>query len=603
MATAVMTAPVVSKKPKPQDPTPQEIIASARSAPASVFGGLKASFLTGILLWASFTPVGLGPLAWVALVPLLLLAKLERPTKWMYPSIYLGGFAFWLATLQWMRLGDPTMYIAWTAFAIYLAFYFPVFVGLTRVATGKLRVPMLVAAPAIWTGLEYVRAYALTGFSWYQLGHSQVQWIELIQISDLVGAYGVSFIVAMSSAAFVELVPQRVFARLKLLPIMAPAPTPDSPRDYVHRWRVAAVLVASVACVLGYGYVRRGQAKFVAGPRVAAIQGNFVASVQGRNSPSEVFLKHRYLSSEAIKQHADVILWPEGMFPYPYFAKPANVTDAKLKELIPEVESQNWQDKSEIKDVIRSLSQAASAALVLGIETVTADSQGIQLFNSALFVHPEKGIGNRYDKQHRVPFGEYLPLADSLPILGSLTPYRGRYGIQAGQRGTAFEYKGHRFAPVICFEDTVPQVVRRSVRDAIADDPEHRKVDVLLNLTNDGWFHGSSEHDQHLITAAFRAVELRTPMVRAVNTGISAIIDGDGAIRARARDPKTGKSKQVEAVVCDFVPLDNRHSWYLCGGDWFSQICLGLCVACVFAGCYGRFTRVSMTPRSGDSAG
>ena len=591
MATAVMTAPVVSKKTKPQDPTPQEIIASARSAPAGVFGALKVSLLTAILLWTSFTPVGWGPLAWVALVPLLLLVRLERPTRWMYPSTYLGGFGFWYATLQWMRLGDPSMYIAWTAFALYLACYFPIFVGLTRVAVWRLRLPVLVAAPAIWTGLEYLRAYALTGFSWYQLGHSQINWLELIQISDVVGAYGVSFIVAMSSAAFVELVPQHIFARLKLLPITTPTVAPETPGDQARRWKVAGVLLASVACVVGYGYVRRSQAKFVAGPRVAAIQGNFETAVNSRHAPETVFLKHRFLTSEAIKQHADVIVWPEVMFPYPYFARPANVSDAKLKELIPEVEPQNWQDKTELKDVIRSLSQAASAALVLGVETVTADQQGIQLFNSALFVHPATGIGGRYDKQHRVPFGEYLPLADSLPILGSLTPYRGRYGIQAGQRGVAFEYKGHRFAPVICFEDTVPQVVRNSVRDAIADDPQHRKVDVLLNLTNDGWFHGSSEHDQHLITAAFRAVELRTPMVRAVNTGISAIIDGDGAIRARARDPKTGKSKQVEAVVCDFVPLDNRQSWYLQGGDWFAQACIAVCGVCLFAGCYGRFTK------------
>ena len=591
MATAVMTAPAVPKKSKPQDPTPQQIIATARSAPAGVLGALQVSVLTGILLWASFTPVGFGPLAWVALVPLLLLVRLERPTRWMYPSVYLGGLGFWSATLQWMRLGDPSMYLAWTAFAIYLAFYFPVFVGLTRVAIRRLRLPLLLAAPAVWTGLEYVRAYAFTGFSWYQLGHSQINWLEIIQVSDLVGAYGVSFVVALSSAAFVELIPQRVFARLSLLPITVATESPETSLDQSRRWRIAGVLLTSFACVVGYGYVRRGQANFIAGPRVAAIQGNFETAVNNRHAPEALFIKHRSLTSEAIKQHADLIVWPEVMFPYPYFVKPAQVSIEKLKELIPEVDSKNWDDKTELKEMIRSLSQAASAALVLGIETVTADAQGIQLFNSALFVHPERGLGGRYDKQHRVPFGEYLPLADALPILGSLTPYRGRYGIQAGQRGVAFEYKGHRFAPVICFEDTVPQVVRQSVRDAIADDPQHRKVDVLLNLTNDGWFHGSSELDQHLITAAFRAVELRTPMVRAVNTGISAIIDGDGAIRARARDPQTGQSKQVEAVVCDFVPLDNRQSWYLQNGDWFAQACLLLCLACVLAGCYGRFTR------------
>lgn len=599
MATAVMTAPAVPKKAKPQDPTPQQIIASARSAPAGVRGVLKVSLLTAILLWASFTPVGFGPLAWVALVPLLLLVRLERPTRWMYRGIYLGGFAFWYASLQWMRLGDPTMYIAWTAFAVYLACYFPLFVGLTRVAVWRLRVPLIIAAPAVWIGLDYIRAYALTGFSWYQLAHTQIHWLELIQISDLVGAYGVSFVVAMSSAAFVELVPQRWFAVLGLLPITTPIAGLTTPQELTRRWRVAGVLVATVLCVVVYGYARRAQAKFEAGPRVAAIQGNFVASVNSPHSPQSVFLKHRFLTSEAVRQHADVIVWPEVMFPFPYFVKPANVSDADLQKLIPEVDPRSWDDKTELKDVIRSLSQSASAAVVLGIETVTADTQGIQLFNSALFVHPERGLQGRYDKQHRVPFGEYLPLADSLPILGSLTPYRGRYGIQAGNRGVAFEYKQLRFVPVICFEDTVPQVVRKCLLDAIADDPQHRKVDVLLNLTNDGWFHGSSEHDQHLITAAFRAVELRTPMVRAVNTGISAIIDGDGAIRARAKDPKTGRSKQVEAVVCEHVPLDNRRSFYLRGGDWFAQLCLTLCLTSVIAGTYGWLARARPTPIKG----
>lgn len=589
MATAVMTAPTVTKKAQSQDPTPQQIIASARSAPARAGGTLKVASLTALLLWASFTPLGFAPLAWIALVPLLLLVRLERPTQWMYTGTYFAGFGFWWASLQWMRLGDPTMYVAWTAFAVYLACYFPLFVGLTRAAVWRLKLPLLLAAPAVWTGLEYVRAYALSGFSWYQLGHSQVAWLEFIQMSDLLGAYGVSFVVAMSSAALVELVPQRTFATLRLLPITAPTETAEAPTASRRRWIIAGVMVATFAVTLTYGFVRRSQARFIAGPRVAAIQGNFVASVNSTDSAETIFLKHRSLTSEAIKQHADVIVWPEVMFPFPYFVKPEGYSDAELQKLLPEVDPRHWDEKSDVRNMLQTLSQGASAAIVFGIETVTADKNGLRLFNSALFVDPSRGIGGRYDKQHRVPFGEYLPLAETLPFLGSLTPYRGNYGIKAGQRGVAFEYKGARFAPVICFEDTVPQVVRQSVRDAMADDAQHRKVDVLLNLTNDGWFHGSSEHDQHLITAAFRAVELRTPMVRAVNTGISAIIDGDGAIRARAVNRKTGKSKQVEAVVCDFVPLDNRQSFYLRGGDWFAQLCLAVCGVSLIAGFLGFF--------------
>jgi apolipoprotein N-acyltransferase len=116
-----------------------------------------------------------------------------------------------------------------------------------------------------------------------------------------------------------------------------------------------------------------------------------------------------------------------------------------------------------------------------------------------------------------------------------------------------------------------------------------RRVDFLVNLTNDGWFHGSSELDQHLITAAFRCVEFRTPMVRAVNTGISAFIDGDGVVRRKAAGLKTGRSKQDEAVVVDTVPLDSRRSLYLAGGDWFPGACLVCCSLLLFTGLVSRW--------------
>lgn len=593
MATAVMAAPSVSKKSRSasQDPTPQEIIASARSAPAGAGGAVRVSLLTAVLLWACFTPLALAPLGWVALVPLLLLVRLERPTRWMYSATYFGGLMFWMASLQWMRLGDPTMYIAWSALSFYLALYFPVFIGLTRVAVWKLKLPLILAAPAIWTGLEYFRAFAMTGFSWYQLGHSQVGWLEIIQISDIVGAYGVSFLLAMSSAAFVELVPVSQLAWLKLLPIATTVPTTVEPGASRRRWKVAGIMLATFALTLTYGFARRAQAKFTAGPRVAAVQANFVAAVNNPNTPDSVYIRHRSLTAKAIQQQADMIVWPEVMFQFPYFVRPEGFTDAQLHDALPQVKPEHWGKDSEVSKMLLSLSQGAAAAMVIGVETVTANEKGLRLYNSALFVDPGKGIKGRYDKQHRVPFGEYVPLADTVPFLGSLIPYRGNFGIQAGRRGVAFDYKGLRFAPVICFEDTVPHVVRHSVQNAIADDPAHHKVDVLLNLSNDGWFHGSSELDQHLATAVFRAVEMRTPMVRAVNTGISAIIDGDGAIRAKAVDPKTHKSKEIEAVVCDFVPLDNRHSPYLAGGDWFACLCLILCAACMATGSFTRFSK------------
>ena len=244
-------------------------------------------------------------------------------------------------------------------------------------------------------------------------------------------------------------------------------------------------------------------------------------------------------------------------------------------------------------------SQMTRAALIIGTNAALADQTRIHQYNSAAFVRPDVGVTGRYDKMHRVPFGEYIPLRESLPWLSQFTPYRGDWGLDKGQGAAVFEYGKWRMAPIICFEDTVPHLVRGIVA-AGSDNETGKPVDLLVNLTNDGWFHGSSELDQHLITSTFRAVECRTPLVRAVNTGISAIIDGDGAIldpevfidgdarkndstppRTKARDPQTGAwHKQLNAALVHVVPLDSRRSLYVRFGDWFAMLC---CVAVVFA--------------------
>jgi apolipoprotein N-acyltransferase len=167
-----------------------------------------------------------------------------------------------------------------------------------------------------------------------------------------------------------------------------------------------------------------------------------------------------------------------------------------------------------------------------------------------------------------------------------LFPFGPGGGLTAGESPVVFDFRDWRIAPVICFEDTVAHVVRRTVA-AASQAESGRQLDLLVNLTNDGWFHGSSELDQHLITAAFRAVECRVPLVRAVNTGVSAIIDGNGCIREPERfidgdnqgrtsmvDPQTGsRHKQLNAALVGNVPLDPRTSLYVQFGDWFGMLC------------------------------
>jgi apolipoprotein N-acyltransferase len=214
----------------------------------------------------------------------------------------------------------------------------------------------------------------------------------------------------------------------------------------------------------------------------------------------------------------------------------------------------------------------------------------VRTYNSAVLIRPDGTLAGRYDKLHRVVFGEYIPLVETFPWLRNLTPFGAHFGIDAGLACAVFDHNGFRFAPIICFEDTVPQLVRTIMNTTSEATPAGpRRVDFLVNLTNDGWFHGSSELDQHLITAAFRCVECRTPMVRAVNTGISAFIDGDGVIRRKALGLKNGESKLEEAVVVDNVPLDTRRSPYLAGGDWFPGVCLVCCGFLSLTGLCGRW--------------
>lgn len=579
-----------SAKPPAKSPsgdlTVEEIIQAARSTPhrAKSRGAFFVSVLTAGLLWASFTPLDFGPLAWIALVPLLLLVRISERTRFMYFATYVGGLAFFGPALQWMRLGDPSMYIAWTALSLYAAMYFPAFVWLSRVAVHRLRVPLVLAVPVAWVGLEYLRAYAMTGFSWYYLGHTQYRFVELIQISDVTGAYGVSFLVAMSAAAVAGLVPLSMFARLRLLPPEGSNAAPLS----VSKHPFVPVLAASLmfAAVLGYGFIRRGQAEFQPGPRVAIVQGNFTASL--KHDPSEhkrILQQHDELTGQAVKlgHRPDLIVWPETMYVNDMLEADESLSDKDLLQIAPRVKPEYWRMQLAQQD-LGHLSDKAGAALIIGIEYILADQQGLRRFNSAAFVKEGQGLAGRYDKMHRVIFGEYIPLRETIPWLRNLTPFSDSFGFAAGDKATLFELDEHRFAPVICYEDTVPHLVRGIVKSAQASE---QPVDCLVNLTNDGWFHGSSELDQHLITAQFRAVECRTPLVRAVNTGISAFIDGDGVVlepevfydgdgqgRDSLRDPQTGKyHKQLNAVLVHDIPLDNRQSLYVEHGDWFAGSC------------------------------
>jgi apolipoprotein N-acyltransferase len=207
---------------------------------------------------------------------------------------------------------------------------------------------------------------------------------------------------------------------------------------------------------------------------------------------------------------------------------------------------------------------------LLGINAMLVEDQDrYRLYNAALLLRPgDEAPTASYYKIHRVPFGEYVPLRDALPFMNYFAPYEFDYSIQPGRRFTRFPLGAHHFGVLICFEDTDPPLARRYV----VEDEEGPAVDFLINISNDGWFVGSAEHDEHLAICRFRAVECRRAVARAVNMGISALIDGNGAIVALPAETWRSSKKSAGVVVAP-VPLDTRQSLYATLGDWLPWTC------------------------------
>jgi apolipoprotein N-acyltransferase len=213
-------------------------------------------------------------------------------------------------------------------------------------------------------------------------------------------------------------------------------------------------------------------------------------------------------------------------------------------------------------------------------------------YNSALLLAPNGEFAGRYDKMHLVPFGEYVPLGEALPFMRWFTPYEGDYSCRPGRDWTRFPLPAadgrlFTFACLICYEDSDPYLARQYV----AAEP----VSFLVNISNDGWFDGTEEHEEHLAICRFRAVETRRAVVRAVNMGISGVIDPDGRVISIPGESWSA-SKKVEGVVSAVVPLDTRDSPYARLGDWVPAACW----AALFAGIVaGRFRRAPGEERRG----
>ena len=576
------------------EPTVQAIIAAARRPqPAPSRGAWLCGAASGLLWYLSFFPANWGPLAFLAPIPLLLLVRPAVRPRRTYLALFVTWLAATLFSTSWMAANGP-MVPAWIALSIYMALYAPAFLIACRAAVHRLRMPLVIAAPLAWVGLEFLRAHVGTGFPWYFLGHTQWRWTTLIQISDLVGVYGISFVVMAAAAAAAVCVPDSVFARLRLVPTADGITSPPPATSMRSKAFSVGFAVALLATALGYGAVRTSGERFTPGPRMALVQGNFPSDLSDRHRPDEVWFVHNRLTALGVQHQPDFVVWPESGFRWPLLQAAEGMTEEKLRVAAPKIPAEEWAETGKgVREMLHDLSTQANAALLVGLTAFTADEEnGMRRYNSAAFSRPELGLVGRYDKRHRVVFGEYVPLRDVFPFMHAFTPYTEGFSIDAGAGPKTFEHAGFSVSPLICFEDTVPHLVRGVVARAEAGESEG--IDVLVNVSNDGWFSESAEQEQHLVTSLFRAVETRTPLVRAANTGVSVVIDGGGRIveplaltDGETRKPLTMTDrsgrfmKDRHAVLVADVPLDPRRSLYVRFGDWFAGLCGAATVFCL----------------------
>lgn len=536
-----------------------------------------AGATSGLLLWASFPPADWGWLAWGALVPLFLLVLSDRPAWSIYLGAWTGGLVFWVPAIQWLRLTDASAWLGWLVMALVLSLFWPAFLFLSRWSCRKHRLPLMVGAPVAWIALEYVRAHIFSGFPWYYLAHSQHAFLPVIQVSDLTGSLGVSLALAVVNAWLVDLIS---------LPLARP--TPGGVRLTPGQGLRLAVVGSMLGGMLGYGAYRLGTARFHDGPRIALLQSNLPQRLKMGGDSSAIVLKYRALIERALRApiKPEIILWPETSLPYSFATFAKGVTpeelDRQVQRFAPTLDGQGWRERAErVTSLLRNWADGTGVPMLVGAISYDHQPTGYQRYNSALLVRPGETRVERADKLHLVPFGEYVPMIGIFPWLAALTPYDSDHvpSLAFGANPVWFDIGPFRFASAICFEDTVPHVYRRLIAEA----PDHRRPDVILNLSNDGWFvdewtdgsrHRSSEHEMHLAVSVFRAIEHRTPLARAANTGVSAIVDGNGRILQQ-------RGTLEEGVVQGVVPLDHRRAFYTEWGDWLGKTCLAVTIGLI----------------------
>lgn len=464
-------------------------------------------------------------------------------TRQAFLSGYITGLIFFGATLYWVSY---VAIIGALALTFYLALYLGVFavgVDILLFQFPKPRVRYAVLVSFLWVGLEYLRSRFFSGFGWALMGHTQWESPLIIQIADIAGAYGVSFLIVFINA----LISSKIKKKMK---------------GFRPEQRYLAFLIMILIATAMYGYYKLDR-RFIpvekihsvkeessltgqAGDeiKISVIQGNIPQYQKwDENYADGILKKYISLTRESAKDKPNLIIWPETAVPG------------------------FLESDKELFDKISKLTKEVNTYLLVGAPTEILADKG-PYFNSAALFSPEGKLIKRYDKMHLVPFGEYVPLGESF-----FSFVRTRYDVgedySPGKEYTIFEVpiskkKTAKFGVLICFEDVFPDLVREFVK---------RGADFMVVITNDAWFMKTGAPYQHAQSSVFRAVENRVNVIRCANTGYSCFIDQKGRISDSVKNAEGEKIFVDGFVTSKIVPV-KAETFYFRHGDVFARACV-----------------------------
>ena len=445
--------------------------------------------MSGALAAFSFPKFNLSFLAWISLIPLLLIILKKSPTQ----SFFLGlaaGFSYYAILIYWIpsvpvhygHLSVGFSILIYILLVLFLALFWAFFCLLwTKIYQSFPRLAFLLI-PFIWISFEYIITHLLTGFPWGLLGSSQYSNIYFIQLASITGVYGLSFVLVLFQSLFL----------------------------YSMRYKEKTPFFIGLAFVLlihlgGFLSLKKSphtENSFTA----SVIQGNVSSDISWDKISSQeiwdLFSQHLELSRQAYEKGSRLIIWPEFSVPLCFSCS----EDIYLA----------------FKGKLYQFVQGTRCTLLLGTNEKTGTPGNIQYHNAALCLSPDLSIG-RYYKMHLVPFGEYTPYEKIFFFIEKMTHAIGN--ISPGTQSSLHQFENSKFGSPICYEIIFPDLVRKFVK---------KGANFLVTITNDGWYGKSSAPYQHFSMAVLRAVENRRYLLRAATTGISGIIDPSGRILAKS---------------------------------------------------------------------